>query len=79
MIKANGSVDEKATLALRAKMAKKRGKTKLFDFGGTIPELKKACKRETGLEPPKPPVFQTWAKPAQPKEGNGKKGTRKAA
>jgi N-methylhydantoinase B len=41
-------------------MAKKRGKTKVFDFGGTIPELKKRCKRETGLEAPEAPVFQSW-------------------
>ncbi len=61
VIKPDNTVDEKATTALRARMAKKRGKTKLFDFGGTIPELKKACKKETGLEPPKQPVFQVWA------------------
>jgi len=62
-------------------MAKKRGKTKLFDFGGTIPELKKACKKETGLEPPKTPVFQTWAKPRAEgsKAGTGKKVARKVA
>jgi N-methylhydantoinase B len=62
VIRPNGTLDEKATTALRAKMAKKRGKTRLFDFGGTIPELKKACRKETGLEPPRPPVFQTWVK-----------------
>lgn len=53
-------VDEKATARLRAQMAKKRGKTKLFDFGGTIKDLKKTCKKDTGLEPPVQPVFQTW-------------------
>jgi N-methylhydantoinase B len=81
VIKPNGSVDEKATTLLRAKMASKRGKTKLFDFGGTIPELKKACKKETGLEPPKQPVFQVWAKPGAAKAvtaTSGKK-TRKVA
>jgi N-methylhydantoinase B len=41
-------------------LAKKRGRTKLFDFGGSIAELKKRCKRETGLEPPKQPEFQKW-------------------
>ncbi len=81
VIKPNYTVDEKATTALRAKMAKKRGKTKLFDFGGTIPELKKSCKKETGLEPPKAPVFQTWAKPHAEgaKAGAGKKPARKVA
>ena len=43
-------------------MAKKRGKTKLFDKGGTIAELKKRCKKETGLEPPETPVFQVLGK-----------------
>ncbi len=80
VMKPNSTIDEKATLALRAKMAKKRGKTKLFDFGGTIPELKKACKKETGLEPPKTPVFQTWIKaPQAAKASNVKKAARRVA
>jgi N-methylhydantoinase B len=62
VIRPNGSVDEKATQALRAKMAKQRGKTKLFDMGGSIPELKKACKKETGLDAPRQPVFQSWVR-----------------
>jgi N-methylhydantoinase B len=74
VLKKDGTVDDKATKVLRAKLAKQRGKTKLFDFGGSIAELKKACRKETGLEPPATPVFQTWAKPAPA----GKKG-RKAA
>ena len=60
VLNSKNEVNEKATTTLRAKMAKARGKTKLFDFGGTIPELKKRCKRETGLEPPRAPEFQTW-------------------
>ncbi len=87
VIKPNGSVDEKATTTLRARMAKKRGKTKLFDFGGTIAELKKSCKKETGLEPPIAPVFQTWVKQAavkspakaKAKGANGKSGRRTTA
>jgi hypothetical protein len=43
-------------------MAKKRGKTKVFDFGGTIKELKQRCKAETGLPPPMQPEFPRWAK-----------------
>jgi N-methylhydantoinase B len=79
VIKPNGTVDDKATTALRAKMTKKRGKTKLFDFGGTIPELKKACKKETGLEPPTQPVFQVWAKSGttKPAAAGGAKKPRK--
>jgi N-methylhydantoinase B len=76
VIKSNGSVDDKATKALRAKLAKKRGKTKLFDFGGSVAELKKNCLKETGLPAPATPVFQKWALPAAPK---GKKAGRKAA
>ena len=68
------SVDEKKTQRLRASMAKKYERTmknltekeKLFDHGGTtrdlstlISELKKRCKKETGLEPPEQPQFQT--------------------
>ena len=56
------SVDEKKTRALRARMAKKRGSTQLFDKGGTIDELKKRCKRETGMNPPRQPEFKTWVK-----------------
>ena len=49
------SVDEKATKALRAKLSKERGKPKLFDFGGTIEELKARCKAETSFDPPSQP------------------------
>ncbi len=55
------NVDEKATAALREKMAKERGDTKIFDFGGSIEELKARCREETGLEPPRTPTFQRWA------------------
>jgi N-methylhydantoinase B len=73
VIKPNGSVDEKATKALRAKMAKKRGKTKLFDFGGSIAELKKNSRKETGLEAPATPVFQSWFRAADQGKRKGKK------
>jgi len=64
----NLEVDEKKTAALRARMAKKRPrKLPLFNFGGTIEELKKRCKRETGLEPPKTPEFPGARKPAKKK------------
>ena len=61
VMKADLTVDEKKTAALRAKMAKQRGKVKMFDRGGEIAELKKRCKKETGLEPPRQPEFQAWA------------------
>ncbi|MCC5867198.1 MAG: hydantoinase B/oxoprolinase family protein [Gammaproteobacteria bacterium] len=60
----DGKTDQAATKELRAKMAKERGKTKLFDYGGTIEELKARCKAETGLEPPAAPEFPRWLKAA---------------
>ena len=46
------SVDESATAKLRKQLAGQRGDTKLFDFGGSIDELKARCLEETGLQPP---------------------------
>ena len=55
------AVNKSATTQLRKRMAKSRGKTKLFDKGFTsITELKQRCKEETGLEPPATPKFQKW-------------------
>ena len=52
------SVDEPATNALRERMAAERPDIELFDFGGTIEELKARCKADTGFEPPQAPVFR---------------------
>jgi N-methylhydantoinase B len=55
------SIDEKATTALRQRMASERGEKKLFDRGfDSIEKLKARCKQETGLEPPKQPQFARW-------------------
>ncbi len=70
----NMVVDEKKTSALRSRMAKKRGKPPIFDFGGSVDELKSRCKRETGHEPPRQPEFQSWAMQALEKPSKGKKG-----
>jgi len=56
-IAADGSVDEAATTALREDLRASRGEFGLFDFGGTIEEIRARCKAETHLEPPKPPTF----------------------
>ena len=53
----DGSVDETATESLRASLREKRGEPGLFDFGGTIEEIKARCKQETHLDPPVPPTF----------------------
>ena len=52
-----GAVDEQATASLREKLRAERSSIPLFDFGGTVDEIKSRCKEETGLEPPSPPVF----------------------
>ncbi len=58
VIAADGSVDEAATAALRDELATKRGEIGLFNFGGTIDELRERCLTETGLPAPKDPSLQ---------------------
>ena len=54
-----GKVDEAATKKLRAEMRKKRGRKKeVFNFGPPIKEIRKNCKKETGLDAPVAPVFR---------------------
>ncbi len=66
VLRADCSLDEDATKALRDKIAYARGADlPLFDFGGTIEELKSRAKAETGLEPPKPPIFARWMQAKQ--------------
>ena len=60
------TVDEAATDDLRRQMAAERGDVQLFDFGGTIEELKGRCLEETGLVPPVQPTFQKWVRVRQP-------------
>ena len=57
VISADGSVDRAATDALRTSLRAERGEPGLFDFGGTIEEIKARCKEETHLDPPVPPTF----------------------
>jgi len=51
------AVDEAATAALRAQLRGQRGAVSLFDFGGTIEEIKARCREETHLDPPETPTF----------------------
>jgi N-methylhydantoinase B len=63
VIGTDGGVDEPATTALRARLAKERGKPKLFDRGfEDLDELKARTLAETGLPPPAAPEFTAWAK-----------------
>lgn len=54
---ADGCVDETATARLRDELRAARPQVKLFDQGGSIDEIKARCREETGLEPPRAPVF----------------------
>jgi N-methylhydantoinase B len=60
VLNSNRSVNESATNDLRRKMASERGDIALFNFGGTVEELKARCKSDTSLDPPVTPVFQKW-------------------
>ena len=51
----DGGVDEQATKALREALSAKRGKPTLFDFGGSIAEIKARSLEETHLPPPDDP------------------------
>jgi N-methylhydantoinase B len=55
-----GALDAAATARLRDQIARDRGEMPLFNFGGTVEEIKTRCRAETGLEPPKTPVFPHW-------------------
>jgi len=55
VIDAAGAVDAKATEALRAEMADGREDSGLFNFGGTIEEIKARAKEETHLPAPVSP------------------------
>ncbi len=57
----NGSVDTAATDRLREEMRERRGEPELFNFGGTIEEIKARCKAETHLDPPQTPTFSQRA------------------
>lgn len=61
VINGDGAVDEAATSKLRKKMIADRGEQGLFNFGGTIEEIKARSLEETHLPPPETPVFSKQA------------------
>lgn len=63
VIKPDFSVDEGATAELRAAM--QSDTDELFDFGGDIETLRAHCEAETGLPPPRPPVWFRQAATAE--------------
>ena len=55
----DGAVDVAATTAMREKLCAERGDDiPLFNYGGTIEEIKARCKEETGFDAPVTPVFR---------------------
>ena len=56
----DNSVDTTGTEKLRREMSLSRGDIPLFNFGGTVQELKDRCLSDTHLNPPTKPVFQKW-------------------
>ena len=54
-----GKVDEQATRTLRKELVKKRGEPPMFNFGGTIEEIKARALEETHLPPPEAPGVDT--------------------
>ena len=53
----NGAVDVAATESLRASMSAERGEPEIFNFGGSIDEIKARCEEETHLPAPAEPQF----------------------
>ena len=54
---ADGQLDEAATERLRGELRGAGKDHALFDRGGSIDELRARCRAETGLEPPRPPLW----------------------
>lgn len=65
IIATDGTVDNKATEALRAKLRVERGETKLFDFGPEIEQLRATCEAEIGLPAPIQPQWTHVSEPAK--------------
>ena len=59
VINDKGDVNQAATNKLRKKMHAERGEQGLFNFGGTIEEIKARALEETHLTPPEAPVFSS--------------------
>ncbi len=55
VIGSDGNVDAAGTEKLRGEMREQRGETELFNFGGTIEEIKARALEETHLPPPESP------------------------
>ncbi len=61
----DGTVDEAATEAERARQREERGEALSFDFGPPLEEALANCEAETGLKPPVPAAPLRWS-PLEP-------------
>ena len=57
VLASDGLVNLAETETLRRSLTEKRGEPEMFDFGGSIEEIKARCKAETHLDPPQQPTF----------------------
>jgi N-methylhydantoinase B len=57
VIKDDGTVDSSASESLRKKLTAERGEVEMFNFGGSIEEIKSRCLEETHLPAPASPSF----------------------
>jgi N-methylhydantoinase B len=55
VMSSDGNIDTSATEKLREELSSKRGEPEMFNFGGTIEEIKARCLEETHLPPPVSP------------------------
>jgi N-methylhydantoinase B len=61
VVAADGSVDEAATEAERARQREERGPALAFDYGPPLEEVLATCKAQTGLEPPVKATPLRWS------------------
>jgi N-methylhydantoinase B len=61
----DGTADEAATEAERARQREERGEALSFDFGPPLEEVLARCEEETGLAPPVPAKPLRWS-PLEP-------------
>ncbi|KQM22214.1 hydantoinase B/oxoprolinase family protein [Novosphingobium sp. Leaf2] len=65
VIGSDGTVDESATQALRARLRDERGEIAVFDFGPDIETLRRECEAQTGLPAPRAPQWEHFAQAAE--------------
>jgi N-methylhydantoinase B len=67
VVAGDGTADEAATEAERARQRGERGEAPSFDYGPSLEDVLANCKAETGLEPPMPAKPLRWS-PLEPSD-----------